>query len=90
MGCLELFFSFSPHPCDFIEGDLDGLQDVRRRLPGTCQIARGCLPNAVERDDIASLGKELFSFYNLPFQIIGVLLFVATIGVVVLSKRELK
>src|SRR5881409_127459 len=30
----------------------------------------------------------LFSNYNLPFQIIGVLVLVATIGVVLLSRRE--
>ena len=28
--------------------------------------------------------------YNLPFQIIGILVLVATIGVIVLSKRELR
>ena len=32
----------------------------------------------------------LFSNYNVPFQIIGVLVLVATIGVIVLSKRELR
>jgi len=32
----------------------------------------------------------LFSDYNLPFQIIGVLLLVATVGVVLLSRKELK
>ena len=41
-------------------------------------------------DDVHSVGLLLFSNYNLPFQIIGVLVLVATIGVVVLSKRELK
>jgi NADH:ubiquinone oxidoreductase subunit 6 (subunit J) len=30
----------------------------------------------------------LFGNYNLPFQIIGVLVLVATIGAVLLSKRE--
>jgi len=30
----------------------------------------------------------LFGSYNLPFQIIGILVLVATIGVVLLSKRE--
>ena len=39
-------------------------------------------------DDVHSIGLLLFSNYNLPFQIIGVLVLVATIGVVVLSKRE--
>jgi NADH-quinone oxidoreductase subunit J len=32
----------------------------------------------------------LFTVHNLPFQVIGALILVATIGVVVLSKRELK
>lgn len=39
-------------------------------------------------DDVHHIGMLLFSNYNLPFQIIGVLVLVATIGVVVLSKRE--
>ena len=37
-----------------------------------------------------SVGLFLFDNYNLPFQIIGVLILVATIGVIVLSKRELR
>ncbi len=41
-------------------------------------------------NDVAQVGIALFRYYNLPFQIIGVLLLVATIGVVVLSRRELK
>ena len=39
-------------------------------------------------DDVRNVGALLFSNYNLPFQIIGILLLVATIGVVLLSKRE--
>ena len=41
-------------------------------------------------NDVAAVGMTLFRYYNLPFQIIGVLLLVATVGVVVLSKKELK
>ncbi len=41
-------------------------------------------------NDVQAVGVTLFTQFNLPFQIIGVLLLVATIGVVVLSKRELK
>ena len=41
-------------------------------------------------DDVRDIGLLLFSDYNLPFQIIGVLVLVATIGVIVLSKRELR
>jgi NADH-quinone oxidoreductase subunit J len=38
-------------------------------------------------NDVRSIGWLLFNNYNLPFQIVGVLVLVATIGVVLLSKR---
>jgi len=41
-------------------------------------------------NDVAAVGFVLFRDFNLPFQVIGVLLLVATIGVVVLSRKELK
>ncbi len=41
-------------------------------------------------DDVREVGTTLFTSYNLPFQVIGVLVLVASIGVVILSKRELK
>jgi NADH-quinone oxidoreductase subunit J len=40
--------------------------------------------------DVADVGMALFSGYNLPFQVIGVLLLVATVGVVILSRRTLR
>lgn len=43
-----------------------------------------------ELDDVHEIGMLLFSNYTLPFQVIGTLILVATIGVVILSKRELK
>jgi NADH-quinone oxidoreductase subunit J len=39
-------------------------------------------------DDVRNIGAVLFGNYNLPFQIVGVLVLVATIGVVLLSRRE--
>ena len=39
-------------------------------------------------DDVRNIGTALFSNYNLPFQIVGVLVLVATVGVVLLSRRE--
>jgi NADH-quinone oxidoreductase subunit J len=39
-------------------------------------------------DDVRNIGALLFQKYNLPFQIIGIVVLVATIGVVLLSKRE--
>ncbi len=41
-------------------------------------------------DDVHSVGLLLFGNYNLPFQVIAVLILAATIGVIVLSKRELR
>ena len=41
-------------------------------------------------DDVRQVGMTLFSTHNLPFQVVGVLILVATIGVVVLSRKELK
>lgn len=38
--------------------------------------------------DVNLVGDVIFKGYNLPLQIVGVLLLVATIGVVVLSKRQ--
>jgi NADH-quinone oxidoreductase subunit J len=47
-------------------------------------------PLNARTDDVHNIGAVLFTNFNLPFQIIGVLVLVATIGVVVLSKRELR
>ena len=41
-------------------------------------------------DDVRQVGDALFAIHNLPFQVVGALILVATIGVVILSKRELK
>jgi NADH-quinone oxidoreductase subunit J len=45
-------------------------------------LSNGNLP------DVHLIGHTLFTQYNLPFQILGVLLLVSTVGVVVLSKRQ--
>jgi NADH-quinone oxidoreductase subunit J len=41
-------------------------------------------------DDVHRIGQLLFSNYNLPFQIIGIVILVATIGVIVLSRHEVR
>jgi NADH-quinone oxidoreductase subunit J len=40
--------------------------------------------------DVWHVGMVLFQQYNIPLQVIGTLILVASIGVVILSKRELK
>jgi NADH-quinone oxidoreductase subunit J len=42
------------------------------------------------RSDVHRIGELLFGTYWLPIQIVGVLLLAATVGVVVLSRKELK
>lgn len=42
------------------------------------------------RSDVHRIGELLFGTYWFPVQIVGVLLLAATVGVVVLSKKELK
>jgi len=57
---------------------------------GHFKIAHTTFPTlpATTIDDVRNVGAALFRNYNLPFQIVGVLVLVATIGVVLLSKRE--
>jgi len=71
-----------------IGGFLAALLRVVVSLPDASQ-AKPALSNPAV-NDVAQVGFALFRNFNLPFQIIGVLLLVATIGVVVLSRRELK
>lgn len=48
------------------------------------------LPPGEQLNDLKHVGETLFTSHNLPFQVVGVLILVATIGVIVISKRELK
>jgi NADH-quinone oxidoreductase subunit J len=57
---------------------------------GSFQAAKQPFPPLARStpDDVHRIGLLLFGHYNLPFQIIGILILVATIGVVMLSRRE--
>ncbi|MEI7929166.1 MAG: NADH-quinone oxidoreductase subunit J [Verrucomicrobiales bacterium] len=56
-------------------------QDISPKIANTLSVDQK-LP------DVHIIGQTLFTEYNLPLQILGVLLLVATVGVVVLSKRQ--
>ena len=60
----------------------------------TRAISRSDLPavtqGALPAGSTTALGKLLFTEYLLPFEILSVLLLVAMVGVVLLSKRDLK
>jgi NADH-quinone oxidoreductase subunit J len=57
---------------------------------GSFQMAKQPFPPLARStsDDVHRIGLLLFGNYNLPFQIIGIIILVATIGVVMLSRRE--
>ena len=59
---------------------------------GSTRMAKQTFPPLAspQTDDVRSVGLVLFGNYNLPFQVIAVLILVATIGVIVLSKRQLQ
>ncbi len=57
---------------------------------GTAGKTLPALAAAPEKSDVHHIGELLFGTYWLPVQIVGVLLLAATVGVVVLSKKELK
>jgi NADH-quinone oxidoreductase subunit J len=59
---------------------------------GSSKSARQTFPPLARStvDDVHSIGLLLFGNYNLPFQIIGILVLVATVGAVLLSKRQLR
>jgi NADH-quinone oxidoreductase subunit J len=48
------------------------------------------LPAPTAVGDTAALGKMLFTNYLLPFEIVSILLLVAMVGVILLSKKDLK
>lgn len=52
------------------------------------QIAKNLSANSLP--DVHLIGQSLFTQYNLPLQILGALLLVATVGVVVLSKKQVQ
>ena len=64
-------------------------QPARRTFPPLARQALSEVEGSTT-DDVWNIGRLLFNNYNLPFQIIGVLVLVATIGVVLLSRRELR
>jgi NADH-quinone oxidoreductase subunit J len=51
-------------------------------------VGQGLTPQA--EGSTGALGKMLFSQYLLPFEIVSVLLLVAMVGAILLSKKELK
>jgi len=56
----------------------------------TFPAARQTLPELAKPppDDVHRIGLLLFNNYTLPFQIYGILILVATVGVIMLSRRE--
>jgi len=47
-------------------------------------------PELTRSDNVADIGKALFTEYLLPFELVGLLLLVGVVGAVVLGKRKLE
>ena len=65
--------------------DPDTLAVAAANFPAGSKIATAL--TAGRLSDVHLIGNMLFTQYNLPLQILGVILLVATVGVVVLSKK---
>lgn len=65
--------------------DQTTLSTAAKGFPESGKIALAL--NQGKLPDVHLIGHTLFTQYNLPLQILGVLLLVATVGVVVLSKK---
>jgi NADH-quinone oxidoreductase subunit J len=68
------------------ELDKETLAAAAAQFPADGKIAIAL--NEGKLPDVHLIGHTLFTEYNLPLQILGVLLLVATVGVVVLSKKS--
>ena len=66
--------------------DKQTLTNAAAQFPKDSKIAEALTDGRLP--DIHLIGHTLFTQYNLPLQLLGVLLLVATIGVVTLSKRQ--
>jgi NADH-quinone oxidoreductase subunit J len=66
-------------------GVLDRFPMGKHPLPALTGV-----PAGEQLNDLQKVGETLFSQHTLPFQVIGVLILVATVSVIVISKRELK
>jgi NADH-quinone oxidoreductase subunit J len=53
-------------------------------------VSPGAQASLAVEGDTASLGRLLFTQYLLPFEVVSVLLLVAMVGVILLSKKDLK
>lgn len=68
-----------------VVGVLDRFPLGKQALPALTGVRPGEPLN-----DVQGVGRALFGDHVLPFQVIGVLILVATVSVIVISKRELK
>ncbi|MEX2579036.1 MAG: NADH-quinone oxidoreductase subunit J [Verrucomicrobiales bacterium] len=66
------------------------IEVLKRTEAGSARFMPVDTPGGPGTSDVHRIGELLFGHYSFPVQVIAVLLLVATVGVVVLSKKELK
>lgn len=85
IGVLGNTPSSEPPPLDLETGAVhyaESSPGISKRLEAAHKAGEERVP------DVHLVGQLMFTQYNLPLQIVGVLLLVATVGVVVLSNRQ--
>ena len=63
---------------------------LKRSEIGSTSLPELALVEGPGQSDVHRIGEMLFSQYWFPIQVVGILLLVATVGVIVLSKKELR
>ncbi len=78
-------FDDKKHQALDLPASAEHYQEEAPKIAATLSGANGEAPSL---PDVNLIGQKLFTEFNFPFQVMGILLLVATIGVVVLSKRS--
>ena len=62
------------------------------RVVSSSSVFSQTLPALVgpQESDVKLVGMTLFRYFGLPFEVVGVLLLVATVGLIVLSRKSLR
>lgn len=82
---------FEAKDAEFVEITAETLADSAAAFPEDSAIHKSLShEKAPKLPDTNLIGHTIFTRYNFPLQVMGALLLVATVGVVVLSKRSLK
>ena len=79
-------------PIQYESAKADRIKEMKKAGLSADEIKENAVVNDLadkRLPDVALVGEKIFTNYNFHLQVVGVLLLVATLGVIILSKREL-